>query len=264
MDWYIYPLVILAGFFAGAINTLAGSGSLITLPVLIFLGLPATLANGTNRVAILLQNVVGAGSYQRKGVLDVAGALKLSLPALIGALIGAQIAVNLNEELMRRIIGILMIVMMLIILVRPQRWLNGELESLPGWPTLKQSIAMFTIGLYGGFIQAGVGIFLLTVLVLASGYDLLRANAVKVVVVLIFTLFALIVFVRNDQVDWGIGLLLACGNMLGAWMATGWAVERGTTWVRRILLFTIALSAAYLLGIADWLLSFFIGKISAL
>ncbi len=257
MDWYIYPLVILAGFFAGAINTLAGSGSLITLPVLIFLGLPATVANGTNRVAILLQNVVGASSYQRKGVLDAPGAFKLSLPALLGALIGAQIAVNLNEEMMRRVIGLLMIVMMVVILLRPQRWLQGDLQSLPAWPTFKQTIAMFAIGLYGGFIQAGVGIFLLSLLVLAIGYDLLRANAVKVVVVLIFTLFALIVFVRNDQVDWGIGLLLASGNMLGAWVATQWAVERGSAWVRRILLFTIAVSAAYLLGMVDWLLTFF-------
>jgi uncharacterized membrane protein YfcA len=257
MDWYIYPLVVLAGFFAGAINTLAGSGSLITLPVLIFLGLPATVANGTNRVAILLQNVVGASSYQSKGVLDAPGAVKLSLPALLGALIGAQIAVNLNEEMMRRVIGLLMIVMMVVILLRPQRWRQGDLQSLPAWPTVKQALAMFAVGLYGGFIQAGVGIFLLSLLVLVIGYDLLHANAVKVVVVLIFTLFALLVFVRNDQVDWGIGLLLASGNMLGAWVATGWAVERGSAWVRRILLLTIALSAAYLLGMVDWLLAFF-------
>jgi len=255
MDWFIYPLVILAGFFAGAINTLAGSGSLITLPVLIFLGLPATVANGTNRVAILLQNVVSSSSYQRQGALDGPGALKLSIPALLGALLGAQIAVNLNEELMRRVIGVLLLLMLVVILLRPQRWLRGKRQSLEGWPTVKQGMAMFGIGLYGGFIQAGVGIFLLSALVLAIGYDLVRANAVKVVVVLVFTVFALIVFVRNDQVDWGIGLLLASGNMLGAWLATRWAVERGSAWVRRILLFAIVLSATYLLGIVDWLLA---------
>ena len=253
MDWFIYPLVVLAGFFAGVINTLAGSGSLITLPVLIFLGLPATVANGTNRVAILLQNLVGGSSYQRRDVLDGPGALRLSLPALVGALLGAQIAVNLNEELMRRVIGIVMLLMLFVILLRPQRWLQGEIQSLVGWPNAKQLITMFAIGVYGGFIQAGVGIFLLSALVLAIGYDLVRANAVKVVIVLVFTLFALIVFVRNDQVDWGIGLLLASGNMLGAWMATRWAVARGSAWLRRVLLFTVALSGAYLLGILDWL-----------
>jgi hypothetical protein len=247
MDWYIYPLIILAGFLAGAINTLAGSGSLITLPLLIFLGLPATVANGTNRVAILLQNVVASSSYQRTGALDRPGALRLSIPAIIGALIGAQIAVNLNEELMRRVIGIIMLAMLFVILLRPQRWLQGNLQNLAGWPDTKQALAMFAIGIYGGFIQAGVGVFLLSALVLAIGYDLVRANAVKVVIVLFFTLFALIVFINNDQVDWGIGLLLASGNMLGAWMATKWAVERGADWVRLILLLTVAISAAYLL-----------------
>lgn len=251
MDWFIYPLVILAGFLAGAINTLAGSGSLITLPVLIFLGLPATVANGTNRVAILLQNVVGSASYQRNGVLDGPGAMRLSLPALLGALLGAQIAVNLNEEIMRRAIGLVMLTMLFVILLRPRRWLQGQMRALDAWPNAMQMVTMFAIGVYGGFIQAGVGIFLLSALVLVIGYDLLRANAVKVLIVLIFTFFALIVFIRNDQVDWGVGLLLATGNMLGAWMASRWSVERGSAWVRRVLIFTVLFSAAYLLGLFD-------------
>jgi len=248
MDWYLYPLIVLAGFFAGALNTLAGSGSLISITLLIFLGFPATVANGTNRVAIIFQNIVGGSSYQRKGVLDGPGALRLSIPAVFGAVIGAQIAVNLNEELMRRVIGIIMLAMLLIILLRPQRWLQGSLQNLSGWPNAKQTLTMFAIGVYGGFIQAGVGIFLLAALVLAVGYDIVRANAAKVVIVLFFTLFALVVFVINDQVDWGIGLLLASGNMLGAWMATRWAVERGAAWVRIVLLFSVAMSAAYLLS----------------
>lgn len=255
MDWTSYPLILVAGFAAGIINTIAGSGSLITLPLLIFLGLPAGVANGTNRVGILLQNVVGTATYQHKGVLDSRGAIWLSLSAILGAMIGAQIAVDLDEELLRRSIGIVMVLMLFVVLLRPERWLNGVFEVLEGLPSWQAHLSMFFIGIYGGFIQAGVGAFLLGVLVLVVGYDLVRANAVKVLIVMIFTIFALAVFVRNGQVDWGIGLVLASGNMLGAWMAARMAVDKGAAWVRKILIGTIAVSAIYMLGIVDWIAS---------
>lgn len=247
MEYYHYPLVIAAGFAAGFINTLAGSGSLITLPLLIFIGLPANVANGTNRVGILLQNVMGAGSFRRRAVLDLRGALMLGVPAILGSVAGAQVAVNLDEALMQRAIGIVMIVMLVIILLRPERWLEGRLLELRGLPTLPQAGVFFLIGAYGGFIQAGVGIFLLAGLVLSVGYDLVRANAVKVAIVLLFTISALVVFVRNGQVDWTVGLVLSIGNVLGAWLAARVAVEKGSAWIRRLLILVIVVSAGYLL-----------------
>ena len=136
MDWYLYPLVIAAGFLAGFINTFAGSGSLITLPMLIFLGLPANIANGTNRIAIIMQNAVAVGSFGQQKVLDVRRGLILAIPAVLGALVGAQIAVNLDEQMMRRVIGVLMLIMLIVVLTRPGRWLEGRPEhrgDRPGW-----------------------------------------------------------------------------------------------------------------------------------
>lgn len=251
MAWYLYLAVIAAGFAAGFINTLAGSGSLITLPLLIFLGLPANVANGTNRIGILLQNVVGVGSFHRQRVLDLRGGLILSTPAVIGSVLGAQIAVNLDETMMRRTIGALMIVMLGVILVQPKRWLEGRPEAMHQRPSWMQVLIFFAIGIYGGFIQAGVGIFLLAGLVLSAGYDLVRANAVKVLIVLCFTLFALIVFLVNGQVQWAMGLILAIGNMLGAWVAARMAVERGAPFVRWLLIAVVVASAAELLGLFD-------------
>jgi uncharacterized membrane protein YfcA len=249
MAWYLYLAVITAGFAAGFINTLAGSGSLITLPLLIYLGLPANIANGTNRVAILLQNVVGVSSFHRQQVLDWRGGLALSLPAIVGSVIGAQIAVNLDEAMMRRSIGLLMVVMLIVILLRPQRWLEGQPEAKRSrW---KQWLIFFFIGLYGGFIQAGVGIFLLTGLVLSAGYDLVRANAVKVLIILYFTVSAMVVFVLNGQIEWGVGLIMAIGNMLGAWLGARVAVERGAVFVRRLLIAVVLVSAADLLGVFE-------------
>ena len=253
MEWYYYPAVVAAGFAAGFINTLAGSGSLITLPLLIFLGLPANVANGTNRVAILLQNVVAVGSFRRQKVLDVRGGLLLALPAVAGAILGAQIAVNLDESIIKRTVGILMVLMFFVVLVKPRRWLVGREDEKKGTALWLKALIFFLIGIYGGFIQAGVGIFLLAGLVLGAGYDLVRANAVKLLIVLCFTIFALLIFVFNDQVEWTTGLVLALGNMSGAWIASKIAVKRGAQFVRWFLLAVLLISGSVLLGLSGLL-----------
>jgi uncharacterized membrane protein YfcA len=256
MEWFFYLAVIAAGFAAGFINTLAGSGSLITLPLLIFLGLPANVANGTNRIAILLQNVVAVGSFRRQKVLELRQGFMLALPAMAGGILGAQIAVNLDEFIIRRTVGVLMVVMFFVVLIKPRRWLEGKSADLKRNLTLTNIIIFFLIGAYGGFIQAGVGIFLLAGLVLSAGYDLVRANAVKLLIVLCFTVFALAIFVLNDQVHWETGLVLAMGNMSGAWIASKLAVKRGARFVRWFLLAVLIVSGTVLLGLSGWLVRF--------
>lgn len=257
MAWYLYGAVVGAGFVAGFINTLAGSGSLVTLPLLMFLGLPAGVANGTNRIAILLQNMVAVSSFHQQKILSLRRGLPLAAPAVLGSLVGAQIAVNLNDLMMQRAIGCLLVAMLIVMLIRPRRWLEGR----PDWANQRfgwlQIVIFFLIGLYGGFIQAGVGIFLLAGLVLGMGYDLVRANSAKVLIILCYTPFALIVFLLNDQIQWGIGLILALGSMLGAWVASRMAVRRGAGFVRWLLFAVVVVSAAKLLGVPDAILNLF-------
>jgi uncharacterized membrane protein YfcA len=152
---------------------------------------------------------------------------------------------------MRTVIGALMVVMMVVILIRPNRWLEGRGEVENHRLTPSQALLFFAIGVYGGFIQAGVGIFLLAGLVLSVGYDLVRGNAVKVFIILCLTAAALVVFILNDQVVWAIGLILGIGNMLGAWVAARLAAERGATFVRWVLIAVVAVSGAKLLGVFD-------------
>ncbi len=249
MEWYLILAVIGVGFMAGFINTLAGSGSLLTLPMLMFLGLPANVANGTNRIAILLQNVVGVGSFRQQKVLPVRMSLWLALPAVIGSLVGAQIAIELNEQVMEHVIGGLLIIMFFLILYKPAQWVKGQAGHVRAKPTTLQFIIFFLVGIYGGFIQAGVGLFLLAGLVLGAGVDLVRANAMKLLIVLIYTPFALAVFFINDQVNWQIGLILALGNMLGALVASRFAVSWGAKYVRYILLAVIFGAALKLLDV---------------
>jgi hypothetical protein len=253
MTWSLYPLAVAAGFVAGFVNTLAGSGSLITLPLLIFMGLPATVANGTNRIAILMQNLVAVDGFQRQRLMDWRGALLLGVPATVGSLLGAQIAANLNALVMQRTIGVLLIAMLILVLVRPERWLKGE--GTPhldrwSWPWF---LGFFLIGMYGGFIQVGVGIFLLAALVLGIGYNLARANAVKVAIILFYIPFDLFIFWRNGQVQWWTGAVLGIGSMLGAWTATRTAARAEAIWLWRLLAVVVALSAAQLLGASDLL-----------
>jgi len=252
MEWYLILALIGAGFLAGFINTLAGSGSLITLPMLMFLGLPANVANGTNRIAILLQNVVGVGSFKQQKVLNTKMGFWLAIPAVIGSLVGAQIAIELNEEIMERTIAVLLLVMFFLILYKPQRWIKGQAGYVEAKPTIFQFVIFFLIGIYGGFIQAGVGLFLLAGLVLSAGVNVVRANAMKLLIVLIYSPFAIAIFAMNDQINWQYGLILAVGNMIGAFIASRFAVSWGAKYVRYILLGVILLSSLKLLGVFDY------------
>jgi len=247
MEWYLVLAVIGVGFFAGFINTLAGSGSLLTLPLLMFLGLPANVANGTNRIAILLQNVVGVTSFKQQKVLETRLGIWLALPTLVGALLGAQIAIELNEEIMRKAIGGVLVVMFFLILYKPNSWIKEQAGQVKAKPSALQLIIFFFIGIYGGFIQAGVGLFLLAGLVLGAGVDLVKANALKVFIILLYTPFALGIFMYNGQVDYKLGLILALGNMLGAFVGSRVAVSWGAKFVRWVLLFVIIISAGKLL-----------------
>jgi uncharacterized membrane protein YfcA len=243
----ILAAVPVTGFVAGFINTLAGSGSLITLPILILIGLPANVANGTNRVGILVQGLVSVATFRRHRALDGSSSLKLMIPTVLGAILGAALAVDLDEELLRRTIGVLMIVMLVVVALKPRRWLEAHATGVEAsvfvrWPVF------FAIGVYGGFIQAGVGIFLLAGLVLGAGYNLVGGNAVKNLIVLVFTIAALAVFVINDQVRWGLGLLLAAGNGAGAWLAARMAIARGAKFVRYALMLILVLASIALLG----------------
>ncbi|TNF42057.1 MAG: sulfite exporter TauE/SafE family protein [Bacteroidetes bacterium] len=251
MDWYMYLAVIAAGLFAGFVNTLAGSGSLITLPLLMFLGLPANVANGTNRIGVLVQSLVSSISFRKQKLYTVDEGLWMSVPAVAGALLGSLIAVRINERIMELMIGGLLIVMFFIILYKPEQWVRDHAHSAAMRRRWWVPVVFFFIGIYGGFIQAGVGFFLLGALVLGAGMGLTRANAHKVLIVAAMTTIALIVFILSDQVYYLYGIIIAIGQGIGGWLASRVAVSWGPKVVRIILLVAILASAVKLTGLFD-------------
>jgi uncharacterized protein len=251
LNFWMLALVVLIGIIVGFINTLAGSGSFLSIPFLMFLGLPANVANGTNRIGVLVQSLVAVGTFKRSKVFEWKDGLWLSIPAVIGSVVGAQLALNINEEAMERVIGGLLILMFFLVLYKPERWIKqkaGEVQAKPG---ILQLVIFFMIGMYGGFIQAGVGFFLLAGLVLGAGFDLVRANAVKVLIVLLYTPFALFVFVYHAHIDLKVGVFLAAGNMIGAYIASRYAIKWGNKFIWYVLLISILGSALKLTGFFD-------------
>ncbi len=244
-------VLIVAGIMVGIINTLAGGGSIISLSVLMLLGLPASVANGTNRIGIFMQNIAAVGSFRQQKVLDWKKGKWLAIPAVIGSLVGAWIAVDVNEKTIEYSIAIIMLLMVVLMLWKPERFLKERKDLIEKRISWLQVVIFFGIGFYGGFIQMGVGYFLLAGLVMSAGYELVKANALKVLINFIFTPFALVVFIMNDQVDYACGLILGVGNMIGGYAGSRMAVKKGANFVRWIIIALILFTAAQIFGLID-------------
>jgi len=242
-EWYYYVLLVGVGFVVGFINTMAGGGSLISLPVLIFLGLPPSVANGTNRVAIVIQTATAVAGFKSKGVSTFPFNMYLGISALLGAIIGARIAVDVDGALFNRILAIIMIAVILIIIFKPKTNIQHVHERLTGKYLWIGIIAFFFFGIYGGFINAGLGFIMILFLHFVNHMTLVRANATKVAVVFIYMISALIVFALNDKVDWILGLVLALGNACGAWIASRYQVKKGDKFIKMFLIVMVAIMA---------------------
>ena len=245
-EFYKYLLTIGVGFVAGIINTLAGGGSLLTLPFLIFLGLPPAVANGTNRIGILLQSFFSIAGFKSKGIKPSRFSLYTGISALIGSLLGAQIAIDLNEQIFNKTLAVIMIAVVLFIVFKPKAVTIKNIQTLNPKYSKLSIFLFFFIGIYGGFIQAGVGILILFVLNGIQHYSLVQSNAIKVVVVGIYTVAALAIFIYNHQIDYIFGIILAIGNAFGGWFASRWSVKKGDRWIKILLCIMVCFTAGKL------------------
>jgi len=236
LDLWHLPVLVAGGFLCGVINALAGGGSFVTLPLLLLIGLPPQIANATNRVAIVLQCAAGVATYHHKRVRPWRHLPALAIPLVLGSLLGAYLASHLDESIFRKIAALLFALMVVTVFVDPRRW---EQESAGGRIRPYLYPLFFIMGIYGGFLQAGLGTLLITVFVLAGGYDVVRGNALKFAVALVFTLAALMVFAGAGQVQWGTGLVLAVGTIAGGVVGARLVIAKGARWVRVV----VALSA---------------------
>ncbi len=231
------------GLLAGVVNTLAGGGSLLTVPLLVLLGLPGTVANGTNRIGVLLQSLVATWRFRQSGLLELRTLLPVLLPVLAGSLAGAFAIARVSDASFERLFGALMLLLLVPTLRRTRTSAPG-----PGFGRSTSALAFFALGLYGGSLQAGVGIPLVFALVHA-GHSLVRANAQKVAVIASLTAIAIPVFAANGQIAWLPALVLGAGFAAGAEIGVRLAVAGGERAIRPPLVAAVLLLAGRMLGL---------------
>ena len=242
---FLYDLIllVLAGLFAGFINTMAGGGSLLTLPLMIFLGLPPATANGTNRVAIFVATGSAVFGFRTKKVTSFPFSIYLGVTALLGALIGARIAIDIEGALFNKILAIIMIVVVILMVVKPSYNADMLVPKTTGKTLAWSMIAFFFIGIYGGFINAGIGFIMMLFMSYVNQMDLVRVNATKVAVAFIYTSGALLTFAISGNIDWKYGLALASGNAAGAFFASRYSVKKGEGVIKTVMLVMVVAMA---------------------
>jgi hypothetical protein len=237
--WQIV-LLALVGVLAGWLNVMAGGGSLLTVPVMLFMGIPGPVANGTNRIAILAQNISAVAAFRRQGFSDFRLSLSLAAAAAVGALGGASIGVHLDGEWFDRVLALVMIAVLVLMATGHDKVRPAETGATPRRLVLGH-VLMVGAGLWGGFIQIGVGFILMPILHRVLGLDLVRVNMHKVFIVLVYTIVALLVFASQLELLWWTGAALALGSATGGWLGAHTTVRRGERLIRRVLY--VALSA---------------------
>ncbi len=238
MHWYEYLLIIGVGFLAAFLNTVGGGGSLFSVPILTFMGLPITVANATSRVAILFQNIFAVGGFRSKRVeLPWPYSLYLGLASLGGGIIGSLLASRVPDSVFTKIFVVAMIISVVLIIYDPFKS-KGE-ERLSPRSQVIGSVCFFFIGIYGGFVQAGIGFLIIAVLSLVNNLSLVKSNYVKVFSAIIYTAASVVVFAIQDKILWSTGLTLAIGHAFGGWFASRWSVHAGEVWIKRVMIASV-------------------------
>jgi len=241
--------LVVVGVVAAVINSIAGGGSFLVLPVLMAAGLPPSVANGTVRVGVVFSCVTSALTFQSKGLLDWKKLLPIAPGMVLGAWIGAELANSLEEEWLRTSFGLVLVAWAVVLLLRPGRFLEAREEAREearGMGVAGHAMAL-AIGVYGGFIQAGVGFPLMALLIYWLGMDALRGNAIKVALVLVFTVPAFAVFLRDGNIAWLEAGALVLGNMIGGWAGTRWQIRAGVKLIRVFVVVMVTISGVLLL-----------------
>ena len=241
-------LLLVSGVLVGIINTLGGGGSVITMSLFMAMGMPIGIANGTNRIAVLMQNLSATVAFLRKGMLHVKSGLLLSLPAIVGNIFGALVATEVSESIFKICLSIVLAIILVYLV------LGKDNEQITGGHSLKikwwHYIWFFIIGFYGGYIYIGLGFLILAVTIWTMNLDIITANVIKGFVIFLSTPFALAVFIYNGQVEWMAGLLHGAGNIIGALMASHWAMNWGVKFVRW---FTLVIIVVFFVDLMGWI-----------
>lgn len=217
MTWIEGVVVVLAGMGAGVINTVVGSGTLLTFPALLWVGLPPVAANVANNIGLAPGSVSGAVGYRKELSGSFRRVVRFSVAALAGGACGAVLLVILPPEVFR--VAAPALIALALFLVVSEPWLGRRLlawrEAAPPQGSRAMIAAVFLSSVYGGYFGAGQGVILLAVMALLMAEPLQQVNALKNVLQGVDNVASALVFVVIAQVDWAVVALLAGGAVVG-------------------------------------------------
>ncbi len=240
----IIILLVVSGILVGFVNTLAGGGAIMSMTVFMALGLPINIANGTNRIAVVLQNLTSSAVFIRKRMLDIRSGLKLSIPTIIGNIAGSLVATHINVTVFKWCMSIVLFAILGYMIFARTHYHGGHKLEIKPWYYLW----FLLIGFYGGYVYIGLGYLILAITLTSMRLDIITANVIKGFVIFIATPFSLIIFMINDQVAYGYGLLHALGNVIGTVLATHYGFRWGASFLRYFMIAVVIVSIADLFG----------------
>ena len=232
--WWEIGVLIVAGFAAGLVNVMAGGGSIITVPIMMFLGVPGPVANGTNRITIVAHNAAAIATYLKHGVPHAKLCFTLTVVAIPPAIFGAYLSTMLNNEQFAWMLAGVMVAVLL--LMQGQGSGSNGSES-PAQPKnmIAGHLLMAVAGFWGGFIQIGMGFVVLPIMHRVMGLSLVDTNILKVFIIFVYTLLTIVVFATTSEVLWLIGLIAALGNIVGGYAGAKLTLSKGDKLIRHFL-----------------------------
>lgn len=246
LDLSITLILIVSGIIVGAINTLAGGGSVVTVTMFTALGLPITIANGTNRIAVFLQNFTATITFLRKGAFNLKQGLMLSVPVILGNIAGSLVATHINDSLFKICFGVILVIILLYLIFDSRiKIKEGHNLDIKPWHYL----LFLGIGFYGGYIYIGIGYLILAITLWAMRMDIMTANAIKNFVIFVATPFSLAVFIINGQIDYLFGIPHGVGNIIGSFLASHYAAHLGKGFIKAFTLIIVLICFADLVGL---------------
>ncbi len=252
----IITILVLSGVAVGFINTLAGGGTVISLTIFMALGLPVQVANGTNRIAIIMQNLSSTATFTRKRLLDWHSGIRLSIPSILGTVIGSQIAVTINDRIFQICLAVVLMGV-LVFSVVGDRLLRRSGESIEKIKPVHY-LVFFLIGLYSGYMFVGVGYIILLATMGMLGLNIVKSNVIKALIIFVSVPFSLLVFILNGEVNYMYGLIHGAGNMVGAFLASHYAIGWGARFLKWFMVVVVLFCLAdlvHLISIRDWVLT---------
>lgn len=246
LDLSITLILVISGIIVGAINTLAGGGSVVTVTMFTALGLPITIANGTNRIAVFLQNFTATITFLRKGVFNLKHGLLLSVPVIVGNIAGSLVATHINDSVFKICFGVILVIILLYLIFDSRiKIKEGHNLDIKPWHYL----LFLGIGFYGGYIYIGIGYLILAITLWAMRMDIMTANAIKNFVIFVATPFSLAVFIINGQIDYLFGIPHGVGNIIGSFLASHYAAHLGKGFIKAFTLIIVLICFADLVGL---------------